>query len=66
MDVAESAIRLFEASNAGFGVSVDLGFLAGQAGSRPVFGVLGDTVPNKLLLHEFCGGAAGWGCEAMD
>ena len=58
MDVSESAIWLVEAYNTRFGVWVDCGGLADQVGSRPIFGVLGDAVADKLFFHEFCSGLA--------
>ena len=43
---------LRERSDTLFGVSMDLGLLTWTAGTDPSLGVLGDTVPDELLLRE--------------
>ena len=52
MDVSEAAFELRERSDTRFGVSMDLGLLTWNAGTDPSLGVLGDTVPDELLLQE--------------
>ena len=52
MDVSEAAHGLREGSDTRFGVSMDFGLLTWNVGTDPSLGVLGDAVPDELLLQE--------------
>ena len=48
----DTAFGLRERSDTRFGVSMDLGLLTWDAGTDKNLGVLGDAVPDELLLQE--------------
>ena len=52
MRVGESSLGLGKGVEAGFGVAVDFGGLAGETGTGPSLGVLCDAMPYKLLFEE--------------
>ena len=52
MDVSETALGLRERSDTRLGVSMDLGLLTWNAGTDPSLGVLGDALPDEILLQE--------------
>ena len=66
MHMSESSLRLGEGANAGFGVAVDFGGLAGEIGMSPSPGVLHDAVPYELPLEEGSCGMGGRMNKAMD
>ena len=66
MYMAEASVRLMKFSDARFCVTSYLGFLAGNAGCRPLTNISGDGVPYVLRLDHLDGRLSGWMGEAVN